>query len=250
MQLLDLALGEDEGRRLRPDRGFLQARCEFAGTGACIFRHFRRENLGQFGRGVSRMLPFGALAVACRHFEPVERFRPVLRHAAPGLMEQCQIELRLGHALKGRTLVPGRGLGRIFDRAAPGLMEEAQVELSHRVAPLCERTPCLRGLPVVAGFVGGGAVRKQVGCRRPGRHCRQEGCGEEQEGPCAGALTRPDGGVACHGAATLSRFAGWARGSDSAAMALLPLARCGKSRWVCVLKSAFRPDAVGRDDFA
>ena len=119
-------------------------------------------------------------------------------------MEQRQIELRLSHALKGGALIPGRGLGRILGHAASGLVKEAQVELRHRIAPFGERTPGFRGLPIVAGFVGGSAVSKQVGRRRPGRHRPQEGCGKEREGPRAGAPTRPYGGVACHGAATLS----------------------------------------------
>ena len=40
-------------------------------------------------------------------------------------MEQRQIELRLGHALQGRALVPRRGLSKVLGHAAPGLVEKA-----------------------------------------------------------------------------------------------------------------------------
>ena len=109
-------------------------------------------------------------------------------------MEQRQIELRLGYALQGRALVPRRGLSKVLGHAAPGLVEKAQVELRHRIAPLGEREPGLRGLAIVAGLVGGGAVFEQVGRRRP-RGCRPEGSrGEAQEDPCARALTGPNRG--------------------------------------------------------
>ena len=194
LQLLDLALGEDQGDRLSPDRGSLRARREFAGTGAGVVHVLRKQNLGQSGRSVGRLLLLRARAVARRHFEPVERLRPVLLDAAPGLMEQRQIELRLGQALQGRALVPRRGLSKVLGHAAPGLVEKAQVELRHRVAPFGEREPSLRGLPIVAGLVGSGAVFEQVGRRRPRGGRPEGGCGEAHEDPCARALTGPNRG--------------------------------------------------------
>ena len=109
-------------------------------------------------------------------------------------MEQRQIELRLGQALQGRALVPRRGLSKVLGHAAPGLVEKAQVELRHRVAPFGEREPSLRGLPIVAGLVGSGAVFEQVGRRRPRGGRPEGGCGEAHKDPCARALTGPNRG--------------------------------------------------------